>query len=81
MGSPVWWPQNERHLFMNATRPLFDANDDPIEREVMVPETFDALKTQFIHRWGYNRTAQEDMATELDELINRARRIASGEQA
>jgi hypothetical protein len=48
---------------------LFDEHDEPIAREVAVPETLASLKSQFLHRWAFNRTALEDMAPELDELI------------
>jgi len=50
---------------------LFDEQPEPVQpgRVIEVPVTLSMLKTRFIHRWGYNTTAQDRMAPELDALI------------
>ena len=53
---------------------LFDDGEPEPTTEEVIPVTLDLLKRQFIHRWGYNATAQHAMAPELDELIAFARR-------
>lgn len=55
------------------TSPLFDGWPEA-ERTIVIPVTVDLLVTQFVHRWGYNATAQERMEQELRELLNAATR-------
>lgn len=53
---------------MPDVTPLFDGWPEA-ERTIVIPETLELKIAQFVHRHGYNATAQERMRKELDELI------------
>lgn len=57
---------------------FFPEYDEVIEQAAearrVIPPTLEYLITRFIHRFGYNATAQERMRPELEELIAFARK-------
>ena len=55
------------------TIPLFEDSPAPVT-DNDIPVTLDLLVTQFIHRNGYNATAQERMRIELAALLEHAQR-------